>query len=575
MKSRFFSTFILICLPVFLTAQMRSPEIVKINGLNYYMHTIKDGETLESIAKLYNVTEIDVEENNPTVLATGKLKTGMRLRIPDLSEVSKEYPLSQWDFTYYQVKTKVKLKDIAKEYNIDVKDIKKNNPEISNKPIILSKVRIPLKKGSKEALAYAKYPASTPVISNPDNNEKNNDATNPALAFNWRNEKDSVKPNTATKEDDTSLKFSNKDCKIQNYNPKKQSYNISFLLPLRLMELSKKDYSYVSFLEGALMAVEKMKNEGFSAKITIKDAYDKASLSKALDDKDVEKSDLIIGPFALNLLQTASAFSKKNDIPLVSPYEIKAETLVKDNPYLFQIYPVEAYMNRELFQKTVDESLINVVLVYSLTPDSIMLKTYQESIKKTFNNYTDYVHKIGLRPEAGRNALAVVLKKDIPNLIFVASNDEAFVSDLLDRLMVMNSNRTNTIIYPITIYGTMQWHSFKMVNLTNYYALNMHIVQPFYIDYTDDDVKSFIHAYRQNYSNEPTQYAFQGYDITYYFLSALKNYGKDFKNCVNNLDIKLLQSRYKFDRFDDKNSGYANTKSFLLEYTPEMNVIKH
>ena len=571
MKLKILSIIFFICLPALLFSQTQSSEIVKINGQKYYMHTIKKGESLESIAKLYSLTVIDVIENNPTLMVAANLKTGMRLRIPDLSEISKNYPLSQWDFIYYQVKTKKKLKDIAKEYDIDVKDIKNNNPDISNKPAILTKIRIPLKKGSKIALAHAPQ-----AKDNTSGNANVSNANNPALSFNWdKNNDNKVNENDvehAAIEEETKKKEKNETCTIQNYDPKKKSYNISFLLPLNLSETSKKDYNYVSFLEGALLAVEKMKNEGFSAKINIKDVYNRNSITKILQEKEIENSDLIIGPFALNSLKTVAEFSKKKEIPLVSPYEYRAEILVNNNPMFFQVYPAQSYINRELFQKTVDNTTLNIVLIQPESCDTSTLKMYQDNIKKVFTKYSTYVHKMGLRPNNVRTALNDVLKKDVQNLIFVVSNDEAFVSDLLDRLMLMNPLKVQ---YPISIYGTMHWRTFNKVDLTKYYALNMHIVQAFYIDYADEDVKNFILNYRQNYSNEPSQYAFQGYDVTYYFLNALKNYGKDFKHCLNNIEVKLLQSRYKFEKIYGDDGGYINTKSFLLEYTPEMDIVKH
>lgn len=559
MNSKILTILTLICLPFFVVAQTRSTETVKIDGQAYYMHTIKADETIQEVAKLYNVAVIDIEENNPTILLLGKLKAGTRLRIPDYTEISKDYPLSKWDFTYYQVKSQVKLKDIAKEYNIDVKDIKKNNPNINNKPALLSKIRIPLKKDSKEALALAAAKAK----------DKENLATNPAAAFNWDKKEEHKQPE---KDDDKAIKKEepeNKPCEKQDYDPRKQSFNISFLLPLQIQN-SKSDYdTYVSFLEGALLAVEQLKNEGFSAKININDVYSNASLSKALTNTKTKEADLIIGPFSANALKAVSEFSKTNNIPLVSPYEPKAEALAKDNPYFIQVYPSEASINRELFQKTIaNNAPTNVVLIYPTNPDTTLVKFYEDELKKTFHTYTKYEHRMGLRNDA---ITAAALKRDVQNLLFVASNDEPFVSDLLDRLIIVKNT-----LYPISLYGTTQWRNkFKMIDLTRYYMLNMHYVQPFYINYSNDNVKAFVSNYRQTYNNDPTQYAFLGYDVTYYFLTALKNYGRSFAHCLNKLEVPLLQMRYKFEQVHGNDGGYVNTEPYLLEYTPDITVIQH
>ena len=59
----------------------RSTEIVKIGAKEYYMHHVKQGETLYSIAKAYQVTEAEVKKLNPEVETKG-LQADMVLGIP-------------------------------------------------------------------------------------------------------------------------------------------------------------------------------------------------------------------------------------------------------------------------------------------------------------------------------------------------------------------------------------------------------------------------------------------------------------------------------------------------------------
>ncbi|MBO4403545.1 MAG: hypothetical protein J5792_07740, partial [Bacteroidales bacterium] len=64
------------------------------------------------------------------------------------------------------------------------------------------------------------------------------------------------------------------------------------------------------------------------------------------------------------------------------------------------------------------------------------------------------------------------------------------------------------------------------------------------------EVISFIDRFREAYSMEPTldQFAFQGYDITYFFVKALVTFGNGFGEEVNQMEAPLLSTRFKFHK---------------------------
>lgn len=56
----------------------------------------------------------------------------------------------------------------------------------------------------------------------------------------------------------------------------------------------------------------------------------------------------------------------------------------------------------------------------------------------------------------------------------------------------------------------------------------MHFVSNYYVDYTREDVKSFILAYRKAYSDEPSEYAIRGFDEAMLYAGAWLQRGRDF-----------------------------------------------
>ncbi len=77
-----------------------------------------------------------------------------------------------------------------------------------------------------------------------------------------------------------------------------------------------------------------------------------------------------------------------------------------------------------------------------------------------------------------------------------------------------------------------------------------------YIDYQRPEVKAFVLKYRDRYKTEPMEYAFDGFDIGYYFLSALMRYGKDFHQCIPYFEQELIQNKFIFRH--ERYRGYEN-----------------
>ena len=59
----------------------KSQTIVYINGAKYYVHNVRHGETLYSLAKTYGVAEQVIAAENPQ-LAQGQPKADQSLKIP-------------------------------------------------------------------------------------------------------------------------------------------------------------------------------------------------------------------------------------------------------------------------------------------------------------------------------------------------------------------------------------------------------------------------------------------------------------------------------------------------------------
>ena len=79
-------------------------------------------------------------------------------------------------------------------------------------------------------------------------------------------------------------------------------------------------------------------------------------------------------------------------------------------------------------------------------------------------------------------------------------------------------------------------------------------------------MKDFLLKYRALYNTEPSQFAFQGYDIAHYFISLCHKYGKDWTDKIEESEKAMLQSTFKY--LKQGTGGYINNGVRRITYGP-------
>ena len=125
----------------------------KATAQKFSTHAVKSGETLEGIAKQYEVTPADILTYNKELKSGQDLKPNTILVIPSEtdtdsittnSQESETEPKEPIGFTSHKVRKKETLYGIAKRYRITEEDIKKYNQELYSAQLVKKMVlRIP------------------------------------------------------------------------------------------------------------------------------------------------------------------------------------------------------------------------------------------------------------------------------------------------------------------------------------------------------------------------------------------------------------------------------------------------
>lgn len=371
------------------------------------------------------------------------------------------------------------------------------------------------------------------------------------------------------------------------YKPKKQNIvakkinkkthiNVALLLPLYYENMSElsfnkyniaekgnknyKCFSYISFFEGARIALDKLEKQGYNISMYVFDVGedDKEKMNHALNYPVMKEMDLIIPLVFKNSFNLVSDFSKKYNIPLVNPMSPSEDILT--NSYVFKIQPSDI-SEAETIMKYVEAKIDNpnVIVIYEDGKVSKSLidfyKTRLSSVQYpwTMINYRKY-----------QSRLLTYFKKDKKNIVINLIDNPrerdniTYANSLLKRLAESKG-------FNITLFSQYSWIEFNNMDFSLLEKLNYHFTLSYLNDYTNPNFVSFVKDYRNNFKTEPDKiYAGIGYDIITYFIPTLIEKGDDFMNDPNTKNEKNMINRYRFLR-DDKNHGYQNKTTTIYK----------
>ena len=337
-------------------------------------------------------------------------------------------------------------------------------------------------------------------------------------------------------------------------------HNISLLLPL---SGTKNSSSFLEFYQGVLIAAQEMKQMGMNADIQCFD-WNAQSPDELLSGERLAMSELIIGPVYSPQIGNTLAYFRDTEIKIVSPLDVTSEAWVSSSPHLFQVQPTQTSQQEAVIKK-LDPHNASVWLI-SEEGDQEVAPEMRALLDEHHIPYRSFIYDV-LRGREVTGELRRLLGPNGKNQIIIASQNEAFVSDALRNLHLLFAYDN----IPIELFGMSKWRSFETLDLAALHQLKVVIPLPVYVDYSRDNVKRFVRTFRALFHAEPSHYAFQGYDVAFYFMNALFRYGPDFEDCIDSLDIPLLQSEYSF-RKNEPDGGYSNTEARLIRYLPDYTV---
>lgn len=343
---------------------------------------------------------------------------------------------------------------------------------------------------------------------------------------------------------------------------KKKEYNVAVLFPFMVKDLAvenvtRRNQFLLDMYQGIRMAVDSLNKAGYKINLYAYDSdRDSAKFSKLLKLPELKQMNLIIGPVFPAQFSMMNDFARNNNIQVVTPFSSSGEATA-NNPLmlLFQPsissqanaaadfsrnnFPVKSYKailekqeKGKVKNKEVQVLKNRVVIVYGDSEkDSLLASSYKVAILDTaglnFPAHKDSIYQCvnfikGTRETIPKLKEVLGDSSSMTKVthVFVASSDQVVAANVISSLEIIGLD--------IPVLTTGDWLGFNLLTIDQFERRKVHFIYSDFIDYRKKSVLNFRESYKEDMHSFPTTFAFQGYDMMYFFGKMLHSYGTFF-----------------------------------------------
>jgi LysM repeat protein len=523
--------------------QNKSTNIQVQENRKFYIHKIEKGQSLYAISKLYMVSVEELYNFNPE-LKDGA-KAGQEIRVPFANVTSEKSPSTsaQSDtsrFVTHKVLKGETVFSICRKFNISERQLATYNPSISQ-GLKEGQVLIVGEKTKPKTQAKTGVPSKNPSI--PKNPTIDSSVFHPVSG------------------------------------PRKEVYTVALALPFKLVQTLDLDINSLlrsnaafpkipalatDFYLGFKFAIDSLSSKEFSVNLQLYDIDDKdssgiANFTKAIKLKN---PDFIFGPLYANGFKSIAKAAKDAHVPIVSPIT-QQNKILYNNIYISKTNPSQFTLLEGLADFCVDSLMkedFNVILVAAEDKNkkdanfvSAFRKYFSERLKGI-----ERLSKDSLRLVRGIEGVKKAYVPDVKNIIINLSTNQVLISDFITQLALFKKDKD------ITLCG---WESNSSNdNIDQQYLNDLNYTFPYQFNLIESLYQTaLINKYSNVQNTTPGEYFFLGYEVAYYYLSHLKQFGPEFIHKLDQNPVDMQHMRFKFSR-PDLSTGFDNRGLYIYKY---------
>lgn len=565
------------------SAYKKSESVVHIDGANYYIHNVQQGETIYSLARLYETTADDITKSNP--LARNGIKAGQVLKIPVPAQETPRKPSRIFD--EHIVRAGETAYSIARNYGISLTTLVEDNPELDPTQLSIGQTLKMRKKeiGETQPAEITRQWENYRDAANQVSDEYVYHLVKPGETLyslsrmfevplnvieeaNQLKEGEGLKANSiiripsesAAQEENGQETATDTEERIDfgrdRTSPRHTNIpNIAVMLPL---ETGTSNADFVDFYRGALLAFDDLKAAGHSMNVTLYNTGRSAEKVRGIvTSAGFVNTDLIIGPVYESTMDPAVQFADGYKIPMVSPLAAVKEL---DSEMLYQMAPdpsTKYDKMRDLFGGGK-----NIILVSSGTGDD---SEFEREITAELHggNYGRFT--------IGSGNVTTLIDWNRENVFVVLAGTELGVDKALASISSAYNNASARLSRraDIKIVGSSKWAGYNSNSIDKnlFFKLNVCFITSYYVDRSDHVVAQFEGRFLETYGCFPSRAAYRGYDAAKLFGGALFRHGGSFDYKLGQASEQApLQTPYRFVQTGDC-KRHVNDQWALVSFT--------
>ena len=568
---------------------------------NVVSHTVTQGQTLYSISKMYNTTVDEIIKFNPGCAEV--LSIGQKLIIPSNSAQEKKSART------HTIKSGETLYRLSKMYNITNEELCAANPGLSINNFRAGEVILIPTKESEEAKASEKVQATQPVLDEKEpviattHKVKRKESIESICEEYGITPQELIKANPVLKEKKLKRKMvlnipapsiKTEPAQHETIIQQKEEFvetiskginndkelNVAVVLSFLLDSYAPKEQSrMVEYYQGFLMAVEQLKREGYSFTINTYDAgHKEKSLDSLLKSSAFEDVEMIFGASYPKHCKELAKFAKEREIPLVIPFSSKKDEAV-GNPTVYVANGIQSFILPEIssaFVKTFPNA--NVVFVEDTVKSNKkeFINSLTAELAKDSIPYTTLPMSLITNEESVLATMASVYRED-KEMIFIPTSSSATTLNTLLPSLLHARGIDSLNVAKFKLFGYPEWQIHAKDTRELMYEVDTYFYATFYSHYSLPRVaefqEDFIRWYNRDIQNIYPRYGMLGYDTGYFFLLAASLYGNAMHENISQVPFAPVQSDFKFERISEKD-GFINKKFFFIHFCPEYYIDK-
>ena len=558
----------------------QSSNQVNTNRAKYFYHQLEPAETFFDLEKRYGISQDTLIAINQ-VLQNG-IKPGSVIKVPMtyIPEIISE-PENEGEFIRHQVQDGETIYNIASRFKVKISQLKNMNSELDYRDLIVGEELLVPDKSLRRKIYDETLGDSIWILPNYELAHSYSGLPEPCDTDQQSGEKTYqvalMLPLFLNANDTINhIPVSTKELLADSVFMR--TYKRGMPLPKDTFKIrtdkiiDPRSENFMHLYEGVLMAADSLQKQGMKFELYVFDTNRDSSVVQSLIQRDIfREMDLIIGPVYPNLQGIVSPFSAKNRIPMVSPLSAAGD-FENTNPYYFKVNPNKEYLIQEtarlITEKYFDKNFIVLKMgEYKHLAEASLVDQCRDRLFSTgyYDQSKDVLfHEYDFEAE-GIWGIQRILSPVKENVFIIPAVNEGQISVAVTNLNTLAEQAD------IRLVGLSGFKGYRSIQPEYFHQTQLQYLTHYFIDYESLPVNRFIASFRKKFATEPNEFSFQGFDLAYYFMTALHLYGKEMVHCIPNFKMELNQLNLNFRKVS-KLGGFMNYGLVNVGYEKDFNI---